>query len=216
MVTGAAGSAVVTGLDGSRRVVKRIWTIGHWTCSESAFIDRLSGQQIELLVDVRAHPGSRRSPHFARDAMPQWLHRADIHYAHIPDLGGRRRKQSSAGLVNDGWQNASFKNYADYSLTASYQHAITALTDLAQGRRTVIMCSEPMPWRCHRLLISNTLTAGGWSVQHIMSGAVPREHVLGQWGATPSMDAHGQLTYPAQRDPEQGRNRAGLAIGASP
>ena len=44
------------------------------------------------------------------------------------------------------------------------------------------MCSEPMPWRCHRLLISNTLTAGGWSVQHIMSGAVPREHVLGQWG----------------------------------
>ena len=133
-------------------------------------------------MDVRAHPGSRRSPHFARDAMPQWLHRADIHYAHIPDLGGRRRKQPSAGLVNDGWQNASFKNYADYSLTASYQHAITALTDLAQGRRTVIMCSEPMPWRCHRLLISNTLTAGGWSVQHIMSGAVPREHVLGQWG----------------------------------
>lgn len=59
------------------------------------------------------------------------------------------------------------------------------------------MCGEPMPWRCHRLLIANTLTAQGWTVRHLVTGGATREHVLGQWGATPVQDAAGRLVYPA-------------------
>lgn len=177
--------------------MKQIWTIGHWTCPESLFIESLEAQQIELLVDIRAHPGSRRSPQFARDAMPQWLSSAGIDYMHLPELGGRRAKQDVAGSINDAWQNASFKNYADYSLSEEYERGLAKLAQLAEVQQTVMMCSEPMPWRCHRLLVSNTLTARGWTVWHIMSGSTPRLHELGAWGAAPVVGSDGQVTYPA-------------------
>ncbi|MGI8457446.1 MAG: DUF488 domain-containing protein [Propionibacteriaceae bacterium] len=175
-----------------------IWTIGHWTCAESAFVGLLDTQQIELLVDVRAHPGSRRSPQFASDAMVDWLHRAEIDYVHLDELGGRRPRQDVDPELNAGWQNASFKNYADYTLTSHYETGIARLVELAADRRTVIMCAEPMPWRCHRVLIATTLTSRGWAVRHIIGPAEPRLHVLGQWGATPQVDTDAKLTYPGE------------------
>lgn len=178
-----------------------IWTIGHWTCPMPTFLEPLDAQGIELLVDVRAQPGSRRSPQFGSDAMASWLGDAGIGYVHLPELGGRRRRQPVEPYVNAGWQNASFKNYADYTLTEPYEHGIARLTDLARTQRTVVLCGEPMPWRCHRLLIANTLTARGWTVWHLMVGAAPREHHLGQWGAPPAVAANGHVTYPATDEP---------------
>jgi uncharacterized protein (DUF488 family) len=133
-----------------------IWTIGHWTCPIPEFLAPLDEHRIELVADVRAHPGSRRNPQFGSEAMSGWL--------------------SESG--------------------------IDELTAIARTRRVAIMCGEPMPWRCHRLLIANTPTAQGWTVQHLITGGVTREHVLGQWGATPSVDSNSRVTYPAQ--PQQG------------
>jgi uncharacterized protein (DUF488 family) len=176
-----------------------IWTIGHWTCPEGTFIGLLNGQGIDLLVDVRSSPGSRTSPQFNREAMPEWLQRADIGYRHLPELGGRRRRDPDAGEVNAGWQNASFRNYADYTLTPDYERGIGRLEELARAQRVAYLCAEPMPWRCHRLLISNTLAARDWSVQHIMGERGTREHKLGQWGATPVLGEDGRITYPPLR-----------------
>ena len=80
--------------------------------------------------------------------MPEWLHRAEIDYVHLEQLGGRRHQQDVEPDPNAGWQNASFKNYADYTLTPSYQQGIAGLVELATGRRVAVMCAEPMPWRC--------------------------------------------------------------------
>jgi len=174
-----------------------IWTIGHWTCPVPAFLEPLDEHGMELLVDVRAQPGSRRSPQFSSDAMPGWLRDAGIDYVHLAELGGRRPRQDVDPAVNAGWQNASFKNYADYTLTDAYERGIERLTALARSRRAVVMCGEPMPWRCHRLLVANTLVARGWTVWHLMVGAAARRHRLGQWGATPVVDESGRVTYPA-------------------
>ncbi|KRE43143.1 DNA repair protein [Knoellia sp. Soil729] len=177
-----------------------MWTIGHWTCPIPDFLAPLDEHRIELLADVRAHPGSRRNPQFGSDAMSEWLPENGIDYVWLPELGGRRRRQDAPDVdpeINGGWQNASFKNYADYTLTDAYRSAIDDLTTTARTRRVAIMCGEPMPWRCHRLLISNTLTAQGWKVEHLVTGGDARLHVLGQWGATPTVGEHGELTYPA-------------------
>lgn len=179
--------------------LSEVWTIGHWTCPEETFIGLLHGQDIELLVDVRSSPGSRASPQFNREAMPEWLRRADIGYRHLPELGGRRPRHPDAGDINAGWQNASFRNYADYTLTDDYERGIALLIDLARAQRVAYLCAEPMPWRCHRLLISNTLVARGWNVQHIMGERGTREHKLGQWGATPVIGEGGRITYPPEQ-----------------
>lgn len=180
--------------DGSRDVV---WTIGHWTCPESVFIAALETVDIQVVVDVRSFPGSRRSPQFGAEAMQGWLAAAGIGYVHMAELGGRRRKQPDVDpLANAGWENDSFKNYADYTLTPGFEEGIERLTALAREQRVAIMCGEPMPWRCHRSLIANTLTARGWTVWHLSATAKPRLHELGRWGAAPQL-SDGVVTYPA-------------------
>lgn len=174
-----------------------LWTIGHWTCPRDDFLRPLLDAEIEQLVDVRALPGSRRSPQFDSEEMQQWLADSDIGYQHLAELGGRRKRQDVDPDLNAGWRNASFKNYADYTLTEPFRDGFEQLTTLATERRTVIMCGEPMPWRCHRLLLSNLLVARGWTVRHLIVDSAPRDHQLGQWGAEPVVDA-GRVTYPAE------------------
>lgn len=128
--------------------------------------------------------------------MPHWLAAAGIDYLHVPELGGRRRKQNLDSDVNASWQNPSFKNYADYTLGSEYRESIERLADLAAGRRVAIMCGEPMPWRCHRLLIANTLAARGWTVWHLMGDEEPRRHELGRWGAAPLIGEDAKVIYP--------------------
>ncbi len=176
---------------------REIWTIGHWTCPVPTFLEPLNRVGINLLADVRAQPGSRRNPQFGSAEMSRWLKDADIVYVHLPELGGRRRQQGVERSTNAGWHNASFKNYADYTLTSEYERGLSRLSTLARSHRLAIMCGEPMPWRCHRLLIANTLVARGWTVWHLISGAAPRQHRLGQWGATPIVDERKQVVYPA-------------------
>jgi uncharacterized protein (DUF488 family) len=175
-----------------------LWTIGHWTCPEPDFLQPLHAHEIDLLVDVRSHPGSRRNPQFGREAMPSWLGEAGIGYVHLPELGGRRKRQDVDPGINAGWQQPSFKNYADYTLGREYARGIVRLVELSEVHRVAIMCGEPMPWRCHRLLIANTLAARDWTIWHLMGDAPPRRHVLGQWGAQPSIDGDGVVTYPAE------------------
>lgn len=174
-----------------------MWTIGHWNCPESVFVAALEVPDIQVVVDVRSVPGSRRSPQFGTEAMQGWLTTAGIGYVHMSELGGRRRKQRDVDpLANAGWENESFKNYADYTLTPGYEEGIERLMGLAREQRVAIMCGEPMPWRCHRSLIANTLTARGWTVWHLSATAKPRLHELGRWGAAPQVSDDGVVTYP--------------------
>ena len=67
-----------------------IWTIGHSTRTLEAFLDALATYRIETVADVRRFPGSRRHPHFAKDALSESLPSHGIVYRWLPKLGGRR------------------------------------------------------------------------------------------------------------------------------
>lgn len=174
-----------------------IWTVGHWTCPREEFLETLAAAGVELVADVRRMPGSRRSPQFDAEEMTDWLAAAGIGYEHLTELAGRRPKQRDVDPdLNAGWQNVSFKNYADHTLTPEYESGLARLAALARESRVAVLCGEPMPWRCHRLLVANTLTARGWRVVHLLNGGRPQSHELGRWGATPSVGPGGVVTYP--------------------
>lgn len=152
-----------------------IWTIGHSTRDWQAFVALLRREAIELLTDVRAFPGSRRHPQFDRERMAAALPAVGIEYRHCPGLGGRRRAAKDAEPT--AWRNASFHAYATYMRSREFTDALEALIDFAGMRRTAIMCSEAVPWRCHRNLIADALFAGGIEVLHIGDAGVTR-HAL--------------------------------------
>lgn len=178
----------------------KIYTIGHSTHSKERFTDMLSYAGIDVLVDVRAIPASRKFPHFAKDRMQEWLPEASIDYMHFPALAGRRNNSKDiSSRLNSGWENQSFHNYADYTLTDAFQEGIKELEKTAHEKAVAYCCSERHPSRCHRLLISNWLGANGWEVNHIMEVNEDIQlvsHKLGQWGAMPIIEKDGTVVYP--------------------
>ena len=151
-----------------------IWTVGHSTRTIEEFIDLLRRNQIEILVDVRHFPGSRKFPHFGKVALQDALVAAGIRYEHLVDLGGRRPVHPDSH--NIVWRNASFRGYADYMETEAFRAGINHLLEIARTGRTAIMCSETVWWRCHRSMIADYLRAMGVQVCHILGTKKVQEH----------------------------------------
>jgi len=168
---------------------KTIWTIGHSTRSLDEFINMLQSFQIKCIVDVRSYPGSKRYPHYNKEALDVSLIENDIKYIHIKELGGRRKTRPDS--INMGWRHASFRGYADYMETESFNKSIMKLENIACKERTAYMCSEAVWWRCHRSLISDYLKVNGWTVIHIMGIGKGEEHPY----TTPARIAEGHLSY---------------------
>lgn len=153
---------------------REIFTIGHSTHSLEEFLEILKSFQIGVLVDVRRYPGSRRSPHFKKENLILSMPQHNISYYHYEDLGGRRK--TSKDSQNTAWRLPSFRGYADYLETETFQNAAEKLEALAQNSRVAYMCSEVLWWSCHRALISDYLKFRGWNVTHIMGVGKSTEH----------------------------------------
>lgn len=168
-----------------------IYTIGHSTRSIEQFLGLLKAHNIEELVDVRTVPQSRHNPQFGKEELAAALQQAGIGYMHLGKLGGLR--QSSKDSINLGWQNSSFRGFADYMATPEFQQGLDELKAIAEKKRVAIMCAEAVPWRCHRSLIADALTTQGWQVLHIQSKKTASPHE-----PTPFLKVQdGKLTYPA-------------------
>lgn len=150
-------------------MVNPIFTIGHSTRSTEELVALLRQSSVTLVIDVRSIPRSKANPQFNKDALRSELALAQIGYEHIAELGGLRRKQShTAPSPNDYWRVKSFRNYADYALSAPFREGLERLRQYAHERRCVIMCAEALWWRCHRRIISDYLLAAGENVSHIL------------------------------------------------
>ena len=166
-----------------------VWTVGHSTHSIEEFIELLRGHDIQIVVDVRHFPGSRRLPHFNKEALADALKAAGIGYEHLLELGGRRRaRPDSHNLM---WRNEAFRGYADYMETRPFCAGMERLLEIAARRRTVIMCAEALWWRCHRSLIADALKARGMRVLHILGGTKIQEHPY----TSAAQLIHGRLSY---------------------
>jgi uncharacterized protein (DUF488 family) len=153
-----------------------LFTIGHSTRPVGELLGLLGEHGVELLVDVRRFPASRRHPQFGREALAASLAAAGIEYLHEPDLGGRR--QPLPGSPHTAWRVAAFRGYADYMDAPAFRAALDRLLRRAAGSRTAILCAEAVPWRCHRRLIADAATVAGTEVLHILGPGRAERHEL--------------------------------------
>jgi hypothetical protein len=75
---------------------------------------------------------------------------------HFGDLGGRRDARAPRS-PNTAWRVEAFHACADSRATPPFAAALDELIANAERARTVILCSEAVPWRCHRRLIADAL-----------------------------------------------------------
>ena len=128
-------------------------------------------------MDIRAFPMSRRLPHFNRENLEQGLPKAGVDYVWLRELGGRRKRHTKDS-PNIGLRNDSFRNYADHMLTDEFKNGIEKLVQISEGGSAAIMCAERVYFHCHRMLVSDYLTAHEHEVLHIDNEKPPRPHRL--------------------------------------
>ena len=156
-----------------------LWTIGHSTRPLGAFLDALAAHRIELVVDVRRFPGSRRHPQYAGEALAAALADHGIEYHWLPELGGRRRlpaAEREAGALT-GWRHPAFQAYAAHTLSEEFAQGLLALLSAAEALRTAVMCAELLWWRCHRRLIADVVLSLGMPVTHIRDAGSATPHL---------------------------------------
>jgi len=171
-------------------------TIGHSTRSLDEFVELLRSFDVSVVVDIRTIPRSRHNPQFDQAALRAALRGRRLRYVHLPRLGGLRRARKDS--PNTGWRNASFRGFADYMATADFEAGLLELRETVETGRVAIMCAEAVPWRCHRSLVADALTARGAHVEHITGLARSSPHRRTAFARVRA----GRLTYPPGRATE--------------
>ena len=168
-----------------------ILSIGHSTRTSEDFVARLGEASVELLVDVRRYPGSRRVPWTHAGELGALLAEKSIGYVHLAALGGRRRPAKPS--ANGGWTNSQFQGYADHLTSAEFAGGLAVLETEARRRRAAVMCAEAQWWRCHRRILADVLVARGWRVLHLDLRGGSKEHELTPFAVVSDF----QVAYPA-------------------
>lgn len=151
----------------------------------------LHGNGVTQLVDVRSFPSSRKFPQWNQDAIVEALP-SDIGYTWVRDLGGRRHTPAGTPTPNGAWRVKAFRDYADYMATDGFRAGLAELLQIAGKSVPAIMCSEAVPWRCHRRLITDALIVAGVEVFDIMSISSTRPASMDDFAQV----LDGTITYP--------------------
>jgi len=154
-----------------------LYTIGHGTRSLDELTAMLDQAGVQVLVDVRRYPGSRRHPHFGRDRLADELPLRAIAYEWEGEaLGGRRTRSATSRHV--AWRVAAFAAYADHMDTPAFRASLDDLILAGQDRPIAVMCAETVWWRCHRRLIADALVLRGCRVTHLLTPGRGDPHKL--------------------------------------
>lgn len=173
-----------------------VHTVGHSTRGWHEFLALLRAHSVEVVVDVRRWPTSRRSPHFCKDHLETALAAEGIRSVWRENLGGYRTP--SPGSPNTGWRVGAFRAYADFMLTPEFHHIVAELEAMASNARLALLCAEASPWRCHRQLLADAFLVRGWNVRHIVDRGCTAHRL------TPFAQVQGlRILYPSQ-EPRNG------------
>ena len=143
---------------------KTLHTIGYEGSSIGDFLATLEAVGIDLLIDVRDVPISRK-PGFSKTALSGWLQTCDIEYLHLKGLGDPKPGRIAAreGRYDD------FRQIFDTHLKSS-----AAQTDMRRGldaaskKVACLLCFERDHTHCHRCIVAEEMAhRGGFRLVHL-------------------------------------------------
>jgi uncharacterized protein (DUF488 family) len=138
-----------------------IKTVGHSNHPIGRFVDLLKAGGVEMLVDVRSTPYSRRFPQFGREKLTRALAGSGIDYLY-------------AGAALGGKSGASYDASA---AQPAFGDALDDLVTRSADRTLCLMCAEKEPLDCHRtVLVSRHLAERGVAIEHLLADGRTEPH----------------------------------------
>ncbi len=139
-----------------------VFTIGHSIHSLEKLISLLNANRVEVLVDIRSEPFSRKVPHFNKENLEKEIRKRGLKYLFLgKELGGR-----PAG--REFYDAEGFVLYSRIAESHDFKNGIERIIKGIKDFRVALLCSEENPANCHRrLLVGRVLLSGGVEVFHI-------------------------------------------------
>jgi uncharacterized protein (DUF488 family) len=160
-------------------IALELLTVGHGRLDGEGLRSLLTAAGVELVVDIRRFPGSRANPAASRDAIERELAAAGIAWRWEERLGGRRKLSAADDAASpDGWWRVdAFRAYAAWTRSPAFAEGLASVLADASARRTAVMCSEAVWWRCHRRVVADVaVVLHGLRVTHLMHDGSLRPH----------------------------------------
>ena len=153
-----------------------VYTVGHGNRQLEELETILIDARIDVVVDVRRYPSSKRNPQFNAASLATVLTGGNIRYVHKgAALGGHRtlnNAEQRTGLASD-----SLRAYAEHCAGATFRQAMQWLIETAKTERVAILCAEQNPAACHRSLIADYLSFQAITVCHLTDISIEKFHV---------------------------------------
>lgn len=130
-----------------------LFTIGYEGRVVDDFVEDLRSANVEVLVDVRELPQSRK-PGFSKTALSTQLDKAGIKYRHFKSLGSPRMSRKK--LKQGGDFDVFVREYADH-LEVNTDDVCALLDIVCSGKRAALMCFERDHTQCHRNYLAEVL-----------------------------------------------------------
>jgi uncharacterized protein (DUF488 family) len=148
-----------------------VFTIGYEGLDIEAFMSLLTEHRIDMVVDVRELPLSRK-PGFSKKALRSLLKLSGREYVHMAELGCPKR-------VRDRYrEDGNWKRYTEGFMKhlKMQDNAIVGLSSLAASSNCALLCYEADSNFCHRSMVANAVKDYcGARVTHLKAAAKQRD-----------------------------------------
>jgi uncharacterized protein (DUF488 family) len=144
-----------------------LYTIGYEGLDSGRFIKNLVHNGIDMVVDVRKLPLSRKKG-FSKTALKEMLNGDNIEYQNFQGLGAPKEIRDE--LYQSGNYSRFFEKYL--KCIADRQDLLETIHTLVYAGKTVsLLCYERNPEQCHRKVVAEQikkLDGNGLRIKHIV------------------------------------------------
>lgn len=146
-----------------------LYTLGHSNHDSDTFLRLLAQHGVDVLVDVRTVPYSRRHPQFRKHALEAACKDAGVDY--------RWRGGHLGGIKRD----SVCRTFDEAAGRPGFIEALGELVTLARAQVPAVMCAEKEPMACHRTaLVCRHLAARpdarDLAIRHIQADGALEDH----------------------------------------
>jgi uncharacterized protein (DUF488 family) len=148
----------------TKRTLPPLYTIGYEKAAQAAVLETLSKAGVELLIDVRDRPQSRRAG-FSKTMLAASLEDAGLRYVHLKALGTppEGREANRTRQWDKFWRIVE-----DRLQSPEAEIDLQQAAALAQAAPACLLCYEADWHICHRRRVAEILAERhGFAVEHL-------------------------------------------------